>query len=170
SGFPLLYRRPTGFLVVPVGRDAARGRISLLVLCSPRIAPRTRRDRSAVAFQPVHAARGVVPDLFRIRFGKDSERRSDVAEFHGDGQLLSERSAAVVVGMVRRTAAALVSRWRGGLHVSGGAGAGVGGISTASSSDSCVLRTHCAAGQHHLHRQLCLSQLSGSRSGNPSPG
>lgn len=70
----------------------------------------------AIACQPVFAATRVVLHLLRIGLGKNDVRRAGLAELHGDGQLLSEWTAAHVDRVVRSAAPALVSRRNGRDH------------------------------------------------------
>src|SRR5436309_9872924 len=66
GALPLVYRGAAGLLLVSVGRHASRGRVPLVLVRAERALARARRGGSAVAFQPVHAPMGVVPDLLRV--------------------------------------------------------------------------------------------------------
>src|SRR2546423_10895010 len=108
---------------------------------------------------------GVVPDLLRVGARQNSERRSDLAESHCDGRVLSERPFAGVARVVRPAFPALVSRGNSDPHFLRRAGTGVGDVSTASYPHRLVLPFHSAASRHHRDRELLLSELSGSRTG-----
>jgi len=69
--FSFFHRRGSGFLELPVGRDVARSRIHLLVLCAARISPRAGAKPSCLACQSFPSAMGMVPDLLRVWNGED---------------------------------------------------------------------------------------------------
>src|ERR1700733_11027959 len=89
-----LRQRGPGLFRIPIGRHAARSRISGAVLCSARFTARAWLRSSAVAGEPVPAAVGVVSHLLRIGFSEVVERRHRMASPDRDGRVLPERSPA----------------------------------------------------------------------------
>src|SRR6476646_7577827 len=97
-----------------------------------------------------------------------------MAELHGDGRVLPERTAANVDRMVRATPAALVSRRNGVLHACARTGLDLGGVSSSPHSNRALFRCDAVADWHHSHGQLYVSELSGphswiSAAGRPLP-
>src|SRR5205085_2081372 len=110
SSVPVLHRRPSRLLHVPIGRDAARGGLHLLLVRTTWRAPALGCRRPAVPLQPLHAALGMVPDLLRVGDHEARQWRPALARSHGDGRVLPERPVAHMARVVCAALAALVPR------------------------------------------------------------
>src|ERR1700722_2090064 len=120
--------RGAGFFRLPIGRHAAGSGIYFSFLRAVRAASWFWAVVTPIACQPVPAAMGMVPHLLRIRRGQDDEWRSGVAAFHGDGRILSKRSAAHVDRLVPAAFTALVPCFNNIRNAGAGVGFGVDAI------------------------------------------
>src|SRR5579859_5426585 len=110
---------------------------------------------------------GMVPHLLRIGRRQNHERRSRMAEFHGDGRLLPEWPASDVDRLVRAALAALVSCRERVFHARARTRFDLGRISAEKNSHRALFRRHSVADWHHPHGKLYVSQLSRSRARVP---
>src|ERR1700746_2694607 len=101
----------------------------------------------------------MVPYLFRIGRSEDSKRRSYMAQFHGNGQLLSKWSAAHMDRMVRAAFSALVSRRGGCAYAWDGACAGVDAFSAAPVPDYLFLHCDALRTRNHFDGELHVLKL-----------
>ena len=79
-----------------------------LFFAPPGLRPGLARRPRSIARQPIPAALGMVPHLFRIGRGEAGQRRPILAPPHRHGRLLPERPAANMDRLVRAAFAALV--------------------------------------------------------------
>src|SRR5713101_4455875 len=112
----------------------------------------------------------MLSDLFRVRRGKNHGRRSGVAELHGAGRVLPERTAANMDRVVHAALAALVPCGHGVWNIGAGIGAGVDDVSAAALSHSMLLHPHAVADRDHPLGELYVSELFGTGAGLPPAG
>ena len=163
--FSLLCFSGGRILKLPIGRNAAGSRIHCALLHAARPDARTRARLSSVAREPVSAAVGVVPHLFRIRHRQARQRRSAVAHPHRDGRVLPERPAAHLDRMVRRASAALVSCGQRCRHTGAGTCDRVDAFSSSPRAHTLFLHRDAVGDRRDSHRQLHVPQLPGAVAG-----
>src|ERR1700688_1001733 len=155
-----------GFFRLPVGRHAARSGIYFSFLRAVRTASRFWAIVIPNARQPVPAAMGMVSDLLRIRRGEDDEWRSGVAAFHGDGRILSERSAAHVDRLAHAAFTALVPCFNSVRYAGAGVGFGVDAIFAAALAHRVFLYCDSMGAGSYIHRELHFFELPGAGVGS----
>ena len=155
---PFVCGRSSGIFWISVRRNAVGSGIYFVVLCSVGLAPGIRTIAPADTRELVPFALGVVSDLFRIRRGKNRQRRPAVAALHGDGRILPERSAANMDRVVRTTFSALVSHGVGIRDA--GIGVSVDAVPAETVADGLLFHRDAVAGGDHSDGELYVSKLS----------
>jgi hypothetical protein len=120
--------RSARFFRLSVRRYASRSGLYLPFLRAVRTAPWIWASVATTARQFVPAAMGMDAHLLRVRLGEDYERGSAVASLHGDGRILSERSAAHLDRLVHAAFTALVPCFDSVRHARARVGSGVDAI------------------------------------------
>src|SRR3984893_12974239 len=113
---------------------------------------------------------GMVANLLRVRRGEDYERGSAVASLHGDGRILSERSAAHMDRLVHAAFTALVPCFVSVRHACARGGFGVDAIFARPLSDRVFLYCHSLGTRRYFHRELHFFELPGAGVGGPASG
>ncbi len=168
--FSVVHRCGSGFCGVSIRRHASRGGAAVDLFCAARSAAGARRGSASVARQPLHAPMGVVSHLLRIGRGEDSQRRDAVAESDGDGQVLRKRPAAELDRMACAAVAAFVSRSHRRVHAHRRAARCVAGVLSEVVAPNLLHHHHAAPDRNHPHRELRVSELSGSVPRIPARG
>src|SRR3984957_19108764 len=158
--------RGAGFFRLPVGRHAARSGIYFSFLRAVRAASWFWAVVTPVACQSVPVAMGMVSHLLRICRGEDDGWRSGVAAFHGDGRILSERSAAHVDRLVHAAFTALGSCFNRIRYAGAGVGFGVDAIFAAALAHRVFLYCDSMGAGSYIHRELHFFELPGAGVGS----
>src|ERR1700730_17267804 len=105
---------------------------------------------------------GMVAHLLRVRRGEDYERGSAAASLHGDGRILSERSAAHLDRLVHAAFTALVSCFNSICYARARVGSGMDAIFATPLAHSVFFYCDSLGTRGYFHRELHFFELPGA--------
>src|SRR5262249_30053525 len=146
----------------PAGLPAPR--LGLLPALRPPGRPPPRDPPPAPPAGPLPDALAALPPARRVGCGEAAARRSQLARSHGDGELLRDRAASHLGGLVRAPDAALGAQAHGSVHLRRGARAPTPHLGARPGARDRLRRHAGHAGLDHPHRELRLLQLPDDRS------
>src|SRR2546422_5237818 len=141
---------------------AAGGGIYRNVFRAGGISAGMGRRKQAIACELVFAGVGMLSNLFRIGRCKDPGRRPAMAQFHGAGRVLPERTVANLDWLVHAAFSAVVSCGDGVWNTGAGIGARVDDVSPEAAANLVLLDCHALADRDHSLGELHVLELPGA--------